>query len=564
MSLAVRLLLALGAVALFVSALVGFSAREVAQQEAERSFEQRIEAAIAGARDELVWEADSLSELLAPLCKHDSFVDHTLLDLERAGGDVDKLPEGRGISLREIVPAQRKALRLDELSVVSGDGHIIGSSDSKRLGTRDPSLGRLLREETGRARLVWRGGDARLQIHCSRASSGVTLGLVGARDVAPILKRVGTAYGVTLSLKGATAPAEPGALERELVIAQIPGLEVKAAISRQPLHETLAHIDSSILLSGAIALLLSVAVAVLVARGLSRPIAELAQQTREVVRGNPHPVRGRGGRELTLLAKSFNQTINELSSMRRRLARTERIAARREVARQVAHEIKNPLAPIRAAVETLRRLRARGSPEFDAYFDEATKTVLDEVHRIKNIVSEFTKFARMPPPRFERIELGELAASVVGWRDAPPGESGPRVELVDEAEVAIMADHDQMVQMLTNLVDNGIEAASPVRDDPEVVVTISRVSEREVRIEVRDNGPGIDPSVRNRLFEPYVSTKAEGTGLGLAIVQTIVHEHGADISCRDSEEGGAVFEVVLPIDGPPLLDKAPNITGESG
>src|SRR6185503_6987659 len=107
------------------------------------------------------------------------------------------------------------------------------------------------------------------------------------------------------------------------------------------------------------------------ARGLSQPLVELAAQTREVVRGNPQPVRGRGGRELAQLARTFNRTIDELTMMRKRLARSERIAARREVARQVAHEIKNPLAPIRAAVETLRRLRAREDPAFDEYFEEA-------------------------------------------------------------------------------------------------------------------------------------------------------------------------------------------------
>src|SRR5262245_41273573 len=233
MSLAVRLLLALGAVALFVSALVGFSAREVARREAERAFEQRIEAAIDGARDELVWEAGNLSDLLSPLCKHDSIVDHTLLDFERAGGDVDRLPPGRGIALREIVPSQKKALRLDDLSLVTGDGQIIGASDTKRLGTRDASLAQLLREPPGHPRLVRRAGAARMQIHCARSSSGVTLGLVGARDVEPILRRVGAAYGVALSLDD--SPSESGALVREIDIVEIPGLEVKAAISRQPL-----------------------------------------------------------------------------------------------------------------------------------------------------------------------------------------------------------------------------------------------------------------------------------------------------------------------------------------
>src|SRR5207248_9015248 len=137
----------------------------------------------------------------------------------------------------------------------------------------------------------------------------------------------------------------------------------------------------------------------------AEPIVSLAEQARRVVIGDPVPIEGRGGRELEQLAQSFNRTIADLAALRKRLAATERIAARREIARQVAHEIKNPLAPIRAAVETLRRLRARSDPAFDDYFDEATRTVLDEVYRITKIVSEFTEFARLPAPQPAAVKL---------------------------------------------------------------------------------------------------------------------------------------------------------------
>ena len=558
MSLAVRLLLALGVVAVFVTALVGFSARDVSRQEVEHGFEQRIAAAMRGARDDLVWEAGTLSELLTPLCKHDSFVDHALLDLERVGGDVDKLPPGRGIALARIVPEQSKALRLDDLMLVSGDGLVLGASDAKLIGTRNRSLAARMSRKNSKPQLVWKGGHARIEAHCARSSSGVTLGLVGSRAIGPILDRVGSAYGVALALDRSQLPSGPGVLERKLSIEEIAGLEVNASISRQPLYEALAQIDSSIFLTGAIAVLLSVALAVFLARGLSQPLVELAQQTREVVRGNPKPVRGRGGRELVQLATTFNRTIDELASMRKRLARTERIAARREVARQVAHEIKNPLAPIRAAIETLRRLRERESPQFEEYFDEATRTVLDEVHRIKTIVGEFTKFARMPPPKFERLDLEEVAQGVVALHDAKADSKGPRVRLHYERVPEVLADRDQIVQVLTNLVQNGIEAAAHSDAKPEVDLYISpNDNPGEAKIVISDNGPGIDPMIRERLFEPYVSTKPEGTGLGLAIVVTILHEHGGEIVCSEADGGGAEFEVVLPIDGPPLLEQAP-------
>lgn len=565
MSLAVRLLLALGLVAVFVTALVGFFARDVARTQVERDFEQRINAAMSGARGELVWEARTLSELMTPLCKHDSFVDQLLLEMERAGGRVENLAPGRGIQLRQFVPSQQKALRLDDLLLVDGDGLVIGASLVKDVGTRNRSLAERLRESTGSPRLVWQGGEAHVQVHCKRSSPrGVTLGLVGSRAVEPILERVGRAYGVDLALeRQSLPPAGPALLEHKLRIEEIVGLEVNAAISRQPLFEALAQIDSSIFLIGAIAVLVSVALAVFIARGLSQPIVELAEQTREVVRGSPKPVRARGGRELTQLANTFNRTIDELTAMRKRLARTERIAARREVARQVAHEIKNPLAPIRAAVETLRRLHARGSDQFEDYFDDATKTVLEEVHRIKNIVSEFTKYARMPPPKFERVDVIELARGVVALHDAPATDDAPTVTLTAREPIDVLVDRDQVVQVLTNLIQNGIEAAEGAKTPPVVDVHIER-SGSEIRIRVTDNGPGIDPAVRERLFEPYISTKSQGTGLGLAIVQTIVHEHGGELSCGDGPAGGARFDVVLPVDGPPLLDQAPGTTAEIG
>ena len=134
-----------------------------------------------------------------------------------------------------------------------------------------------------------------------------------------------------------------------------------------------------------------------------------------------------GPRELVEAAEAFNQAIADLSALRKRLAATERIAARREIARRVAHEIKNPLAPIRAAVETLRRLRARNDPAFDEYFDEATRTVLDEVSRISNIVQEFTRFARLPPPNPAPIDIVEAEAEVAR-REHGEGQGEGRAE----------------------------------------------------------------------------------------------------------------------------------------
>jgi len=218
------------------------------------------------------------------------------------------------------------------------------------------------------------------------------------------LSRIGEAYGVRLSIDGAGKPLRPDEAQRVVDVPspELAGLRVVAAISKRELEENLASVDRWILLSSAITVAAAIVAAILMARSLAGPLEALARQAGEVVRGEPRPVEARGSRELREFAHAFNKALEDLVQLRKRLATTERIAARREIGRRVAHEIKNPLAPIRAAVETLRRLRARNDPAFDEYFDEATRTVLSEVFRITKIVSEFTEFARLPAPTSRR------------------------------------------------------------------------------------------------------------------------------------------------------------------
>ena len=337
---------------------------------------------------------------------------------------------------------------------------------------------------------------------------------------------------------------------------QLAGVPIIATRSRLPLHDAVSRLDRAVLILGGATFAAALLIAILLSRGLARPIVLLAEQARRVVTGDPLPIVGSGGRELTELALSFNQTIADLVLLRKRLAATERIAARREVARQVAHEIKNPLAPIRAAVETLRRLRARSDPAFDEYFDEATRTVLDEVARISSIVQEFTRFARFPAPSPAPMDLERATRDVVGLHAA----AGIPIALHIDPVPTIVADKGQIVQVLTNLVQNALQAVAGL-PAPRVTVWLRRVDPNQVQISVRDNGPGVAPEMRERLFTPYATTKTEGTGLGLSIVERIVVEHGGEIAYSDAEGGGAEFTIRLPVAGPALLPDAPPPSG---
>jgi nitrogen fixation/metabolism regulation signal transduction histidine kinase len=225
----------------------------------------------------------------------------------------------------------------------------------------------------------------------------------------------------------------------------------------------------------------------------------------------------------------------------------------------VAHEIKNPLAPIRAAVETLRRLRARHDPEFDAYFDQATRTVLDEVARIAGIVTEFTRFARLPPPRPEELDVATVARQVVQMHGAggqAAGGPSARVALaVEGAPPAVRADRDQIVRVLTNLVQNALDAVREMGEAGRVDVTVGSLDPTQVFVTVSDNGPGLSKAIAARLFEPYATSKPHGTGLGLAIAQRIAIEHDGELSHIPVAAGaGATFRLVLPVRGPPTSD----------
>jgi len=561
-SLAFRLLVAFSTVAVLAVALVGWSVRETTREVVEADFQARIDAATRGAHASLSWEVQLLHKQLPPLCTHGTFVDKALVELERAGGDIAAIEPGSRIAFRHHVPDEAAARNLDRLVLATADGFILGATDLTRIGTRDPSIAAVLATEpTAIPTIRQEGPDAVwLSTHCTTKKGDFAVGLVGSRRISPILQRVGEANQVALSVLGPDEPAptqSEESLVRPLDPPAVEGLRVVATVSREPLHRALARLDEGILLAGAPAVLLAVLVALGFARSLSRPISALARETREVVAGKPRPIRGGGGREIRQLAESFNKTLDELTAMRRRLAATERIAARREVARQVAHEIKNPLAPIRAAVETLRRLRAREDPAFDEYFDEATATVLEEVHRITNIVTEFTKFARLPAPAPAPMDLVATARRIVALHDRSSdatGSKNPRVELQAQAMPEVNADRDQIVQVLTNLIQNGLDAASAVREDARVIVSLD-TDQDKVRIVVRDNGPGVPEAMVDRIFEPYATTKEHGTGLGLAIVQRIVFEHGGEITYRPATKGGAVFEIQLPVAGPSLLDR---------
>lgn len=535
-SLAQRLLLALGVLTLAATVALAFGVREAWRRAEEDRFREQFLSALKQLERGLSAELERLPRVLEPLCRHDPSVDSALVGV--SSGD---LPN-RQLSLSVRVPELGRALELDRLFLVAYDGRVIGATEPGLVGTRDRALASRLEAIAGNATLGRQTKPPRLEASCLRRdpqNKKVWVGLYAERNLDVLLEQAALAHGLTLSLDG-LVPDSTRMVET-IPLSALSGVQLTAARSRIPLLRALRRLDWTIFALGGGILVVALAVALVVSRGLARPIAELAEQTRQAASDEPKPVSVRGGgRELEQLAQAFNAAMSDLRELSKRLSASERESARREIAERVAHEIKNPLAPIRAAVETLRRLRARNDPAFDEYFDEATRTALDEVRRINDIVTEFTRFARLPRPNPRPFELVEVASSVVSLHAI----EGVEVRLEAPETLELCADRDQIVQVLTNLLNNAIDASRSVAR-PCIVVTLAAEADR-VRLSVADNGPGVAPELSGRLFEPYVTTKPNGTGLGLAIVERIVIEHGGVIRHEDVAGGGARFVVELP------------------
>jgi two-component system, NtrC family, nitrogen regulation sensor histidine kinase NtrY len=545
-SLAQRLGLAIFALTVGVLLALGLGVRQAWRLAEERSFEAAFTQALVPLRDQLAREIGELPELVRPLCQDDPLVDSALVGLVSNDLAARRLP----ISLR--VPKLARALSLDELVVLTSSGEILGSTTPGLVGRRDAQLLSRVTQAPDSGRLDGGARSLKVEAACLRrdpARTKLWVGVYASRDLNAALSRIGKSSGVELSLE--SPPPAVDRLQRTLRLPEQTGISITVSRSRRALLSTVEQLDLTVLLIGSATLASALLITVLLSRGLARPVRDLAEQAQRVIHGDPTPVVATGARELVEAATAFNRAIADLVALRKRLAVTERIAARREIARRVAHEIKNPLLPIRAAVETLRRLRARNDPQFDDYFDEATRTVLDEVQRITHIVGEFTRFARLPAPEPAPFDAEDAVRSVVSLHAA----AGAPIELVAEPCPDLVADRDQVVQVVTNLVQNAQQALVG-RVNGRVEVRIGREHDKW-RLSVTDNGPGVAPEMRSRLFEPYATTKAEGTGLGLAIVERIVVEHGGEIRFDDAPGGGASFVVKLPLSGPTLLPEPP-------
>jgi two-component system, NtrC family, nitrogen regulation sensor histidine kinase NtrY len=305
----------------------------------------------------------------------------------------------------------------------------------------------------------------------------------------------------------------------------------------------------SLIIAG-VGVFIGVVVSGIVTARFSRPIKTLAQAATEIGHGNwDVRVETSGKDEIGKLAVAFNQMTEELMGQRERLVQSERVAAWRELARRLAHELKNPLFPLQITVENLLRARQNTPQEFDEVFQESTATLLAEIANLKTIIGRFSDFSKMPAPQIQAVDLNELARSVAQLFQAQlnrdPGRIQPKLQLGDVPQVS--ADPVLLRRVIENLVLNAIDAMP--HGGTLTFRTMTNSNDRFAVFELADTGAGLTAEECERLFTPYYTTKQHGTGLGLAIAQSVISDHHGRITVSSKKGQGTTFHVELPVWG---------------
>ena len=316
--------------------------------------------------------------------------------------------------------------------------------------------------------------------------------------------------------------------------------------SRAELAGLKKYIQGTAAAVGAAGVLLALALSFWTASRVTRPLRNLASSVREVASGKwDTRAAVSSSDEVGQLARDFNGMTEQLIAQRDRMIQAERVAAWRELARRLAHELKNPLFPLQITIENLQRARAASPEQFDEVFRESTSTLLAELGHLKTIIGRFSDFAKMPAPHLEGVDVNQVAREIIQLFQAQlaaPGQRRVEAKLDLRADPArVQADPEQLRRALSNLVLNALDA---MPQGGALLVRTSR-DNGKVAIEVSDSGVGLTPEECDRLFTPYYTTKQHGTGLGLAIVQSVVSDHKGTIAVRSEPGRGTTFRIEL-------------------
>ena len=317
------------------------------------------------------------------------------------------------------------------------------------------------------------------------------------------------------------------------------------ATSQAELNDLQTQIRTTGLVIALAGIVLSVITSGWWAGRISRPIEDLTSAAEDVAAGQWERKvddAAANNDEVARLIASFNQMTGELLRQRDRAVQAERVAAWRELARRLAHELKNPLFPLQITVENLMKARQQNSPEFNEIFAESTTTLLAELNNLKKIVGRFSDFSKMPAPRLQAVSVNQLLEEIARLFAPQLSSSAKPIKLetnLSSADTTISGDPDLLRRAFENLVLNAIDA---MHDGGTLRIATS-AGTSVIAVEIADTGAGLTEEEAKRLFTPYYTTKQHGTGLGLAIVQSVISDHGASISVSSIPGKGTKFRM---------------------
>jgi signal transduction histidine kinase len=328
-----------------------------------------------------------------------------------------------------------------------------------------------------------------------------------------------------------------------LIDDRIVGVIAVPALYRQAdIDEELARRNASTIGIYAMVLVVVALGSLVVANRLSRPLHELSAAAKQVGRGKLDvSVEVRSSDEIGELAASFNEMVEELKQSRIQIARAERDLAWKEMAKQVAHEIKNPLTPMKLSMQHLRTAFRDKVRDLDTVVDRVTQTVIEQIEALARIATEFSNFARMPERKFERIDIHQLIRETVSLFQEIRGIEFRLI--FSDTPLILVADGDELRRVFINLTRNSIQAM-----ERGGTISISTdVQDHSCIITIADTGPGIPRNIQHKVFEPNFSTKSDGTGLGLAICRKIVEDLNGTIGLQSEEGKGTTFTIQIPL-----------------
>jgi nitrogen fixation/metabolism regulation signal transduction histidine kinase len=536
-SLRARLIVGSALVALIPLAIAMYFLSQRVETMVRTEAAERLNAALEGLRAELRSDQDKIDQQLQILAREPTL---KRLSLLQPAGFRD---------LSDYLSERRSLLGLDFLRITDERGIVIGdgSPDSSTLPAISLSRSVPIRYE-GRAVDVVSGGLALDAAFLARKQDGGMELVLHDGSGRPAASTIDAPIPPPSQAAGGIEHVRVG--DQSYMIRSIP-LElgapspatVTALVSTAQADRTIATLRLTSASLGLLGLGIAILLGVFWSSQISRPVEQLASYSRKLAQGEwGEPLKMSSVSELQTLVTALDRMRQDLTIYRDKLVTSERHAAWSQMARKVAHEVKNPLTPITVSIADLKRSYELQRADFPKILDQAVRTISEEVETLKRLLQEFSDFARLPAAAFAPCRLADLFDDLRGLYGRDVAEGRLRFS-IPQREATISADSGQIKQALINLIQNGLDA---VDGSGQVSISAAASGDR-MEISVSDTGPGLSAEQRAHLFQPGFTTKSHGSGLGLTIVERIVNEHRGAITVDSRPGTGTTFRIQLPL-----------------